>query len=101
MNYSAAQTVDQFSGSFVESLTRECRQIQRASPQNAHLTDFQIDQYCSCVSRHAAEVVTMPEIFELARTGVRPVTMQQKLNALGATCVEVLLGKTKDGPIKR
>lgn len=100
-NFSVAQTIDQFSSSFVESMTKECKQTQRADAQNAKMTDSQIAQYCSCVSRHSVEVVTMPEVFELARTGERPKTMQQKLNALGTTCVEVLLGKTRDGPIKR
>jgi hypothetical protein len=95
----SAQTLDSFSSKFAIAVERECIPYQRAAPLNAKMSDAQIAQYCSCVARHSIEVVTLEEIIELQKTGQRPRSMQIKLNALGTTCVEVLMGKTKDGPI--
>jgi len=95
----SAQTLDNFSKSFAAGLEKECNSIQRANPQNQNLTDGQIGQYCNCVARHSLEVITMDEIFSLQKTGERPPSMQRKLNALGETCVDVLLGKVRDTPI--
>lgn len=95
-----AQTIQEFSAYWTDTISKECQPTQRAAPENSKLTDAQLAQYCGCIGRHSAEVVTMNEVFELSKTGQRPKSMQQKLNALGATCTEVVMGKTKDEPIK-
>lgn len=95
----SAQTIQEFSSYWSDTIDRECQPTQRSAPENARLTDAQLTQYCGCVGRHSVEVITMKEVFELSKTGQRPRSMQQKLNALGATCAEVVMGKTKDEPI--
>jgi hypothetical protein len=95
-----AQTIDQFRNVWIDGVRTNCVTTQRASSENQRVTDGQIAQYCDCVARHSAEVITIDEVFELHRTGQRPPDMQKKLNAMGETCVEVILGRVKDGPIK-
>jgi hypothetical protein len=97
----SAQTIENFSTFFVERMDKECRVAQRAAPQNQKVTDSQIAQYCNCVARHAIETITMDEVFDLQRTAQRPRSMQNKLNALGETCAEVLSGKVRDEPTRR
>jgi hypothetical protein len=91
-----AQSIDELSAAFLVGMEKECNSIQRADPQNRNLSDRQIAQYCNCIATHSLQVITIDEMVALERTGQHPTSMQNKLNALGKTCGEVYLGRTKD-----
>jgi len=95
-----AQSIDEFSAAFLVGMEKECSSTQRADPKNRNISGRQIAQYCNCVATHSLEVITIDEMLTLERTGQRPTSMQNKLNALGQTCGEVFLGSSKDGPMR-
>jgi hypothetical protein len=94
----SSQTIDKFITAFLVGLEKECNSIQRTNPQNRNLSNRQIAQYCTCVATHSVNQITIDEMVALERTGLRPMSMQNKLDALGQTCAEVYLRRPQDGP---
>ena len=82
----AEDTVEDFKSGFIGRLNNECLEKQRGAPENKNLAYPIIAQYCTCVSTHGAEVITMQDLFD--DVAGRGRNLQMKLNALGKTCAE-------------